>query len=990
MKNVDIQLIQKTLDGDDTAFSELVNKYQKSVHALAWRKIGDFHIAEDITQEVFLKAYRGLPTLREQQSFSSWLYVIAANHCKTWLSKQRLQTQSLEMTSRVELEKASYSNYVIQENQRTAVDAQREVVKKLLAKLQESDRTVITLYYLGEMTYEEISRFLGVSVSSIKNRLYRARQHLKKEEPMIRESLENYQITPNLTEKIMQEISRIKPGTPSASKPIVPWVIAASSAVLIILMFGIGSQHLLRFQHPYSLDAQAAMTVEVVDATMVKKLETKQEATRKLGSPNAFGRSNENGQKPDEVVVAAAQANGEDVSVPKRQWIQSESIKGSRVSNFFTTPEGDLYTHVRGSLFKLPVNRQEWQHLFDIWTLNTARSGNPAFAKWKNTLYIIPANELYASSDDGQTWDLVHSWVEEHNPINLILTEQAFYAAFENGIIYRSRDTGKTWEELNKGITGYINSLIKFQNTMFVSTSTGLYRLNADQWERIKFPVTIIGGIKSIAASDKDLYVAASINFDVVPINKVWDGQARGWWIFRSTDIGNSWQDITPTNAWPLKGIMPYIKLIAAGDTLLVMERGMVCSPDRGNTWMPPQLAGTTPNMDTWSSAVVVNTDTIYVGGDDGLHRSIDGGKSWEKINITEDVGGIYNLIVLKNTGSSKNQSTVLYGRVGHEIVKTTDMGKSWRTVQIEVQMTELDRDEYPPISQIINSDGVIYAKSGYFYNPVELGLYQISVDDKTLVPIQKMPYLNSGALHLQFELRDQPIVQQLQEKYAGATQFFKKLVTDPQRRHTLMEQGLKGPLAVSDDTFYLECNFKLFRWEYGDTEWSETGVEETADLTMDIIPRHLKLAVSGNTVYAGKRDGRLVVSFDKGTNWIDLTPAIPFPFKTFNEIVFVGSTVFVATDAGVTSSDNGKQWVTITDGEGTNLIMKHLAVDGNTLYGIPDQTTCIYRIGEDTWEQVVLEIPEIPENVTSLAVDGNTLYVGTYSKSMLHYTLDE
>ena len=56
----------------------------------------------------------------------------------------------------------------------------REVVKQLLAKLQESERTVITLYYLGEMTYEEISEFLGVSVSAIKNRLYRARQRLKR------------------------------------------------------------------------------------------------------------------------------------------------------------------------------------------------------------------------------------------------------------------------------------------------------------------------------------------------------------------------------------------------------------------------------------------------------------------------------------------------------------------------------------------------------------------------------------------------------------------------------------------------------------------------------------------------------------------------------------------------------------------------------------------------------------------------------------------
>ena len=252
MKNDDVQLIQRVLDGDDTAFSALVGKYQKQVHALAWRKVGDFHIAEDITQETFLKAYQRLSTLKEPQSFASWLYVITANHCNTWLRKRRLRTQSLETASGAELEKATYSGYVSVENERTTAEAQREVVKKLLAKLKESDRTVITLYYFGGMTYEEISKFLGVSVGAIKNRVYRAQERLKKEEPMIREALEHFQITPNLTENIMREIARMKPMTPSGSKPLVPWAIAASTIAVIFLMLGIGNQHLSRFQKPYS------------------------------------------------------------------------------------------------------------------------------------------------------------------------------------------------------------------------------------------------------------------------------------------------------------------------------------------------------------------------------------------------------------------------------------------------------------------------------------------------------------------------------------------------------------------------------------------------------------------------------------------------------------------------------------------------------------------------------------------------------------------
>ena len=66
MKNDDIELLQRILDDDEAAFAELVNKYQKQVHALAWRKIGDFHIAEEITQDTFLRVYQRLHTRRKQ------------------------------------------------------------------------------------------------------------------------------------------------------------------------------------------------------------------------------------------------------------------------------------------------------------------------------------------------------------------------------------------------------------------------------------------------------------------------------------------------------------------------------------------------------------------------------------------------------------------------------------------------------------------------------------------------------------------------------------------------------------------------------------------------------------------------------------------------------------------------------------------------------------------------------------------------------------
>ncbi len=328
MKNDDVQLIQRVLEGDETAFSTLVKKYQRSVHALAWRKIGDFHIAEDITQDTFLKAYQKLSTLKEPQSFASWLYVITANQCKAWLRKKQSWVQSLENTSSAQVEKATYSGYIIEENERVTEETQREVVKKLLAKLQESDRTVITLHYLGGMTYEEISNFLGVSEATIRNRLYRARRRLKKEEPMIREALGNFQITPNLTENIMQEISRLKPVAPSGSKPLVPWAIAASTLAVVLLMLGVGNRYLSRFQKPYSFDAASEMKVELIEAPVVLNLESKPDVRTQFGSPVPTSNKNSVSEKrPDEVPVRFAAAESDETFKDWTQWKLPEKAK---------------------------------------------------------------------------------------------------------------------------------------------------------------------------------------------------------------------------------------------------------------------------------------------------------------------------------------------------------------------------------------------------------------------------------------------------------------------------------------------------------------------------------------------------------------------------------------------------------------------------------------------------------------------------------------
>ena len=213
----DVQLIHKILSGDDAAFGILVEKYQKSVHTLVWRKIGDYHYAEDIMQDAFLQAYKKLSTLKDPNQFAGWLYVIANRLCidwmrrQKWMRKQNLVMQSLEDTSAEEIEKSSYTYHVSEQSRTERTEHCHALVKKLLEKLPESERTVVMLYYLDEMSTKEIGKFLGVSVNTIVSRLHRARKRLQiDQELLVQEVLDDVQLSENLKENIMSQLESIR------------------------------------------------------------------------------------------------------------------------------------------------------------------------------------------------------------------------------------------------------------------------------------------------------------------------------------------------------------------------------------------------------------------------------------------------------------------------------------------------------------------------------------------------------------------------------------------------------------------------------------------------------------------------------------------------------------------------------------------------------------------------------------------------------------
>ena len=189
MKNEDVDLIQRILSGDESAFTTLVEKHRKRIHSLAWREIGDFHAAQEITQDTFIQAFKSLPSLRDPNRFSGWLHVIAKRQCIEWLRRKPITMQSLDAMPKAELERLSYARYLEEEQAQASTDGLREIVERLLQKLPVNERSVMVLHYYKGLTCEEVSAFLDVSLNTVKSRLYRARKRLETEESMLRETL---------------------------------------------------------------------------------------------------------------------------------------------------------------------------------------------------------------------------------------------------------------------------------------------------------------------------------------------------------------------------------------------------------------------------------------------------------------------------------------------------------------------------------------------------------------------------------------------------------------------------------------------------------------------------------------------------------------------------------------------------------------------------------------------------------------------------------
>ena len=173
MRSDDEQLVSQTLAGDRDAFGVLVHKYQDMVYAYAFQKVRNEEDARDVTQEVFWRAYHHLYQLRQPHRFRSWLYTIMSNQCKRQLMSV-IKTRQHETA----LEDATDDALRVEPAHTTPTEGWQVDLEQALSELPDDNRVAVSMFYMGDNSLKEISEFLGVSVNTVKSKLYRARQQL--------------------------------------------------------------------------------------------------------------------------------------------------------------------------------------------------------------------------------------------------------------------------------------------------------------------------------------------------------------------------------------------------------------------------------------------------------------------------------------------------------------------------------------------------------------------------------------------------------------------------------------------------------------------------------------------------------------------------------------------------------------------------------------------------------------------------------------------
>ncbi len=169
----DYEWVQAVLAGDKQAYAHIINKYKNPLYGTILRMTKNPHDAQDLVQEAFIKVYEQLEKYNQTGSFSGWLYRVAINHCMDEFRKKRYQMKQVEMDS-VHDVNAEHPEVVFMKKEKS------RQLERLIGTLPEDERLIILLRYINELSYDAISDLVGVPLSTVRNKLHRAKRKMRK------------------------------------------------------------------------------------------------------------------------------------------------------------------------------------------------------------------------------------------------------------------------------------------------------------------------------------------------------------------------------------------------------------------------------------------------------------------------------------------------------------------------------------------------------------------------------------------------------------------------------------------------------------------------------------------------------------------------------------------------------------------------------------------------------------------------------------------
>ena len=182
-KQIDLELVRRVQAGDKSAFDVLVLKYQQKVINLVTRYVHDPHIAMDVAQESFIKAYRGLKNFRGDSAFYTWLYRISINTAKNYLvsKNRRMPDDDIDAQEAEQYEGGDKLREISTPERQALTNEIQATVHRAIETLPDDLRIAITLRELEGLSYEEISETMDCPIGTVRSRIFRARESIELE-----------------------------------------------------------------------------------------------------------------------------------------------------------------------------------------------------------------------------------------------------------------------------------------------------------------------------------------------------------------------------------------------------------------------------------------------------------------------------------------------------------------------------------------------------------------------------------------------------------------------------------------------------------------------------------------------------------------------------------------------------------------------------------------------------------------------------------------